>query len=228
MYDVIDDDICGFCGRKVIYVAKDNWFSGLQCGCEKFDEYRTLKNRVKDLEIIASRRHELRHSMEERETLNNRIKTLETLVITEDYSDLKQRIKEHEGCLLIPYKDTLGYETIGYGHKRQKTDPEAWYIDGITQEQAEQIFEADFHIALFNADRIISPLDHPKEVFEVLVEMVFQMGYYGVMSFKKMIAALRRHDYKTAAKEMLDSKWATQTPGRAKTLASIVEHNNVG
>ena len=38
-----------------------------------------------------------------------------------------------------------------------------------------------------------------------------------------MLAALEAGDYKTAAKEMLDSVWARQVKSRAKKLAQIME-----
>ena len=54
---------------------------------------------------------------------------------------------------------------------------------------------------------------------EVLCEMIFQMGYSGVGKFKNMIKALQNNDTKTASIEMLDSRWAKQTPNRAKELS---------
>jgi len=33
------------------------------------------------------------------------------------YNNLKERIKEHEGYCETVYRDTLGFETGGYGHK---------------------------------------------------------------------------------------------------------------
>ena len=38
-----------------------------------------------------------------------------------------------------------------------------------------------------------------------------------------MLAALDVQDYKTASTEMLDSKWATQVPNRARRLSEIME-----
>jgi lysozyme len=52
--------------------------------------------------------------------------------------------------------------------------------------------------------------------------MIFNLGLYGVLGFKRMLAALREKDYLKASKEMLDSKWAKQVGYRAKKLASIM------
>ena len=57
----------------------------------------------------------------------------------------------------------------------------------------------------------------------VLVEMIFNMGVANVLKFKHMLKALAEKDYKRAAEEMLDSRWAEQVGERAKTLAKIME-----
>ena len=53
----------------------------------------------------------------------------------------------------------------------------------------------------------------------VLINMAFQLGVSGLMKFKRFIAAYRAGDFVTASKEMLDSRWAMQTPNRAKELS---------
>ncbi len=51
--------------------------------------------------------------------------------------------------------------------------------------------------------------------------MVFQLGETGVSKFKNMLKALKEGpDYQTAAIEMLDSRWAKQTPNRAEAMSS--------
>jgi lysozyme len=56
----------------------------------------------------------------------------------------------------------------------------------------------------------------------VLVEMIFNMGVKGLMSFRRMLAALGRADYQEAAREMLNSRWAEQVGARAVELANIM------
>ena len=63
----------------------------------------------------------------------------------------------------------------------------------------------------------------PEEAQLVLVDMAFNMGYR-LKSFRRMFAALRRGDFEEAAKEMLDSKWATQVGRRAENLAEIMKN----
>jgi len=64
--------------------------------------------------------------------------------------------------------------------------------------------------------------EHPECVKEVLIEMVFQLGVGGVSKFKKFLANLSTKTYHLAADEMLDSRWAKQTPMRAEKLSYII------
>jgi len=54
----------------------------------------------------------------------------------------------------------------------------------------------------------------------ILIQMCFQLGGQGVRGFKKMLTALEKSDFKTAAKEMLNSKWYKDTPARCERLAN--------
>ena len=53
--------------------------------------------------------------------------------------------------------------------------------------------------------------------------MVFQLGTQGVRNFKKMILALEEKDYFEAHVQMLDSRWAKQTPARCTELSEIMK-----
>ena len=56
--------------------------------------------------------------------------------------------------------------------------------------------------------------------------MCYQMGVNGFSKFKKTINYLSKEKFSRASLEMLDSKWAVQTPGRAKQLSERVK--NIG
>ena len=137
------------------------------------------------------------------------------------YESLKERIKEHEGYCEQTYPDTLGYETGGYGHKMLPgetipTDKSGWEI----------IFENDFQRAVNGAENILSGYDIAEEAREVIIEMVFQMGEAGVSKFKNALAHLKEQRYNACASEMLNSRWANQTPNRAESLAAIMREIN--
>ena len=131
--------------------------------------------------------------------------------------ELMDRVKEHEGYRLDPYLCTEGFLTGGYGHK---------ILDGedipTTKEGWDKIFEQDFDKAWDSMNELCAEnnLKIHIKAQGILCEMIFQMGKYGVSKFKNMIVALQTESYDTAASEMLDSKWAKQTPNRAGDLSS--------
>ena len=138
------------------------------------------------------------------------------------YSDLKARIKEHEGFVPKIYKDPLGFKTIGFGHLVLPTDK---FAEGVTykKKDLEEVFDSDFNIAKSNANQLIEglPLHHQAKC--VIIEMVFQLGIGGVSKFKNMLSAIEIEDFDIAAAEMLDSRWATQTPNRALRLSNMMK-----
>ena len=130
-------------------------------------------------------------------------------------TDLEREVASDEGFMPIPYRCTSGKLSIGYGTNIQ---------DGITQEEALLLMR-------HRLGRVVAALESrlpflPKLTDDrrrVLANMGYQLGIAGLMGFKRMLAAIERNDYDTAAKEMLDSKWAKRdTPGRAGRLAKVM------
>jgi lysozyme len=133
-----------------------------------------------------------------------------------DRDRLKDRLIEHEGLRLKPYPDEFGLITIGIGRCLDKK--------GITKEEAFYLFENDIDDCLRDVTKNIkffSSLDDIRQ--EVIVEMCFQLGIGGLLGFEKFLYQLERKNYSDAAREMLNSMWAKQTPGRAKELSQIIE-----
>jgi len=142
-----------------------------------------------------------------------------------DYSDLQREIKNHEGYSLNPYQ--LEYKnadgeyikenvfTGGYGHVLKKDE-----VAPTTEEGWEAIFQKDFNIALEGAEALLQDCKNIHPIAkEVIIEMCYQIGTFGVSKFKKMFQALAIPDYVLAAQEMTDSKWFVQTPSRANRMA---------
>lgn len=134
--------------------------------------------------------------------------------------ELMDRVKEHEGYRLDPYFCTEGFLTGGYGHKILEGE-----VVPTTKEGWDLLFEKDFNKAWDSMKELCSKneLDIHIKAQGILCEMIFQMGANGVSKFKNMLLALRNKSYTVAAKEMLDSRWAKQTPNRAKELSSRME-----
>jgi len=63
------------------------------------------------------------------------------------YRNLKQSIKKNEGYSLRPYKDQLGFLTIGYGHLILSSEKKL-INKNIKKKKLEKIFTNDFNKAL--------------------------------------------------------------------------------
>lgn len=133
----------------------------------------------------------------------------------------KKLIKKHEGLRLKPYRCPAGKLTIGYGRNLDDV--------GISEGEAEVLLTNDISRAIGEAQILAGHawVDLSDNRKAVLVDMVFNLGLTRLSKFYKFLAALREGDYATAAKEMLNSKWAKQVGRRAITLAYIMEHDKL-
>lgn len=127
---------------------------------------------------------------------------------------LRSQLERHEGLRLRIYKDTVGKETIGYG--RNLVDV------GISRDEADFMLDND----ISQVEQYLKTVDEYNELDEVrqtvLANLCFNVGFKGIIGFKRMWRALAKRDYEGAATEMLDSKWAKQVGRRASELAEIM------
>ena len=149
---------------------------------------------------------------------------------------LIQKLIAHEGMILRVYQDSLGIDTIGIGRNlvdrgisKQELDAmdipniNTIYEHGITEADAVYLATNDVQIVeneLLAAHPCVAELDSVRQL--VLVDMAFNMGVPRLRGFKKMWAAIHKGDYTTAAKEMLDSRWANQVKSRSTILANMM------
>ena len=130
--------------------------------------------------------------------------------------NLIENIKESEGFVKHVYDDSLGIPTIGYGFAIKDLDLDEDIASEILSRKIEKLINrVDGKFDWFN--------EANDKIKEVVVEMCYQLGLGGFSKFKKTISYFANKDYIKASVEMLDSKWATQTPNRANKLSKIVE-----
>ena len=153
-----------------------------------------------------------------------------------DYSKLLDKLIEHEGVVLTVYQDSLGIDTIGIGRNledrgisKEELDHmdipnmDVIYEHGINENDARYLAKNDVQIVekeLLAAHPCVAELDAVRQL--VLVDMAFNMGVPRLRKFKKMWAAIHEKDFPTAAKEMLDSRWANQVKSRSVKLANMM------
>lgn len=134
-----------------------------------------------------------------------------------EYDEFVDQLKRHEGFRGEVYMDTEGIPTGGWGHA---------FIEGspVPIEIAERFLWHDLYEVSQAYDTLglsLDPLDTVREY--VIKNMLFNLGLSKLRKFKKMLAAIRSGNYRRAADEMLNSKWARQVKTRAVELAEMMK-----
>lgn len=124
---------------------------------------------------------------------------------------LIQSIVDNEGFSPVAYPDPLtkgAPYTFGHG------------LTSITVEESLFIVQNRIDTIRSNLNSKIVFFNHLfSDAQDVLIEMAYQMGVDGLLGFKGTLTLLSKGDYIAASKEMLNSKWARQTPKRAERLS---------
>lgn len=132
--------------------------------------------------------------------------------------DIKELLTLHEGLELKAYKCTAGKITIGVGRNVEEL--------GITHDEAMYLLSNDIQRVV---DELLANVDCYNNLSDVrksvLIDMCFNLGISRFMQFKNFLAAVDRGDYVDAAREMLDSRWATQVGQRAVRLSQMMSSN---
>ena len=131
--------------------------------------------------------------------------------------ELMEDIVRHEGFRSKVYKDSLGIDTIGIGFAIKDLELDEEDCNRILQKKISKLLPQIFGRWGFLKDS-------PNTVKLVVINMCYQMGVNGVSKFKKFLQALEVKDYGWASIEMLDSKWAKQTPTRAQELSDKIKN----
>jgi len=136
-----------------------------------------------------------------------------------NYDKLVESVKKHEGYRNKVYLDSLGKRTVGYGH----LCVEDKWVDGweYSQVELEKVLEKDLKYAINQGEGMCRDLKISDDAKFLIIEMIFQLGSAGIQKFRKMWEALKEDppNYKEASVQMLDSRWAKQTPNRAQEMA---------
>lgn len=130
------------------------------------------------------------------------------------YSSEMNQIVNDEGFRRCKYNDSLGLNTIGFGHLVKQGES---FAKCITMPQAFDMLNEDYYEALRSVER-----NYPwaeGEVKLVLTNMSYQLGATRLTKFKRSLKHLKNKQYSEAAIEMMESRWARQTPQRSMRLA---------
>ena len=142
-------------------------------------------------------------------------------------------VKEAEGFIPNEYLCPAGFRTQGYGrnleaHPLNELEKKQLNEDGTVSEEIatqwamKELIECEFKLK----DNIIYKNQSPVRK-AVLLDMCFNIGYAGLMKFKKMWFHLGNKDYASAAREAKDSAWYLQVGNRGKRNVQIIASNKI-
>ena len=134
---------------------------------------------------------------------------------------LKNKIKKNEGFRSEPYLDSLGHQTIGYGHLITKKEKKK-FQNKFSKKFLSSLFDKDFRKALTAYKNNFNYKKHSKDTKEVLIEMIFQLGIKKQKKFVKMNSHIQNNNMFLAALEMKNSLWYKQTPKRVDGLIKLL------
>lgn len=145
-----------------------------------------------------------------------------SIVISQSFDDICEMnekitrvLRGEEGEILHVYPDHLGFATLGVGRLVDERKG-----GGISLVESAYLLANDIESKTEEVTRRIpwmKSLDPVRQ--SVLILMSFQMGTDGVLGFVNTLKMIRAGDYNGAARGMLNSLWARQTPDRAYRLS---------
>ncbi|AEJ90215.1 baseplate hub subunit and tail lysozyme [Acinetobacter phage ZZ1] len=159
---------------------------------------------------------------------------------------IEKMLRGDEGVKNTVYWDHLGYPTVGIGHLilyRKTRDmntilkqlsADLGHSVGATISQADisKLFISDLGKtqAEIKKNRVTGPVyakcNRSRQM--ALENMAFQMGTGGLAKFKNSLALMAAEKWDEAAKQLKNSLWARQTPGRANRVCMVIKNGNLG
>jgi lysozyme len=131
-------------------------------------------------------------------------------------TELVKQLRGDEGEKPCAYQDHLGFWTIGVGRLVDSRKPGA----GLRSDEITFLLNNDIDDRIDALTRRLPWFQNLDDARKgVLLNMSFQLGVDGLLGFKNTLAMIERGEYARAAEAMLFSRWAEQTPARAKRMS---------
>jgi len=124
-------------------------------------------------------------------------------------------VEKHEGRRTLVYDDHLGHATIGVGRNLDGKGLSDSEIDVLLTNDLMECFDDLSSFRWFD--------EATEDQQAAFLDWRFQLGAAGIRRFKNTLVYLDKKDYTQASKEMLNSRWAHQTPERAHEIARMVQ-----
>lgn len=132
-----------------------------------------------------------------------------------------------EGYKEKPYLDTLGYPTVAGGIK---IGPQGASLKNYTFSVPRKVGDVWKQVFVENTIEEMDKKPGIKAALaacndaraDILISMAYQMGPDGLAGFVNTLKMIANGDFSAAASGMLNSKWAKQTPNRAKRHSEVM------
>ena len=138
-------------------------------------------------------------------------------------------LEKHEGRKHKPYRCTGGKRTIGIGHNFDDNPLPPHIADylkkngQITDDMVDELLETDILHATADCCVLFPGFDSFSERRKMaLVDFVFQLGFNRARRFVHSIACINTGRWEKAGEQMRKSRWAEQTPNRAKEIIEMI------
>jgi len=140
---------------------------------------------------------------------------------------LKLRIHDHlmrrEGFDATVYKDTLGFLTVGVGHRVISSD-NLRLGDKVSISRVTKLLDVDSEKAFQAAKKQAEQMGKESDDFIVALTSVnFQLGTGWPKTFNQSFKLLVEGKGEEAIKKLKGSKWAQQTPVRVTDFIEAIE-----
>ena len=139
-------------------------------------------------------------------------------------------LEKHEGRKHKPYRCTGGKRTIGIGHNFDDNPLPPHIADylkkngQITDDMVDELLDTDILHATADCCVLFPGFDSFSERRKMaLVDFVFQLGFNRARKFIHSIACINIGRWEKAGEQMRKSRWAEQTPNRAKEIIEMIE-----
>ena len=160
---------------------------------------------------------------------------------------LYKTLAKHEGAEKKPYKCTSGMWTVGIGRNlsqvRLSTEELVTLFDTHDIDDAffELLLKNDVEKAIVGALYIFGKAfnNYADRRQEAIINLIFNMGVASVKGFRRMVAAIKREDWNSAADELLytnpaiskqpddKSVYAKQVGKRANAVATMLRKGQI-
>ncbi|MCH4295591.1 glycoside hydrolase family protein [Shewanella sp. 3B26] len=141
-------------------------------------------------------------------------------------------LEDEEQYRAKPYMCSERYPTVGFGQRIGPRDaPLSVYRFTLPRPVAETWLR--INVALLAGQLVTHPTIAPAFAAAnlarqtILLSMAYQLGVNGLARFENTLKAAASGDWRAAARHALDSRWARQTPQRAKRHAMALERGEL-